>query len=412
MITEWTPFRWPAGWKDPSALTLLRGTAINYLLIDKAPEFEPVRARALQDGLQVADPTALPAKISLVKGEWAGVRMGRSPGSGGPASAGPTGVAWVNSNGWAIRLAAALHSETAVWVAATPPENPRITADAYLITLADCAGHGGRWVIALDPGLAAGLAAQRPESLEAWKKLTAAAGFFAAHKSWSAYVPQAIVGVISDYAGEHEFFSGELLNLLARAGQHYRILLKDQVSEASFQGLRAVIYADAEAAPPALRKQILAFVQAGGILIAGPKWGAVADPVLTGEDHPRFALHPLGKGRVALAKDDAADPYLWANDSVVLVSHRHDLVRFWNGGATGSFYTMSPDRKQAIVHLMFYANRGPDSASVRVVGRYRSARILTAEQPVARSVEMVSQKDAVEVHLPQVSQYVALELET
>jgi hypothetical protein len=39
------------------------------------------------------------------------------------------------------------------------------------------------------------------------------------------------------------------------------------------------------------------------------------------------------------------------------------------------------------------------------------ARISTADQPAARSVEMVSQKDAVEVHLPQVSHYVALELE-
>src|SRR2546425_645840 len=137
MIADWTPFRWPAGWKDPSALTLLRGTAIDYLLIDKTPELEPVRARAIQDGLHVADPTAVPAKISLIKGEWAGVRMGR--GSGGGASAGPTGVAWVNSNGWEIRLAGALHPEAAVWVAASPPENARITADSYLITLADCA---------------------------------------------------------------------------------------------------------------------------------------------------------------------------------------------------------------------------------------------------------------------------------
>ena len=102
---------------------------------------------------------------------------------------------------------------------------------------------------------------------------------------------------------------------------------------------------------------------------------------------------------------------MWANDTVVLVSHRYDLVRFWNGGATGSFYTVSPDRKQAIVHLLFYSNRGPDAASVRVVGRYRYARISPPTSLAARSVEMVSQKEAVEVHLPQVSQYVALELE-
>ena len=409
MNVEWTPFRWPGTWTDPSALSLLRGTAINYLLIDKGPEFDSVRSRARQDGLQVADPAAPPGGVSLVKGEWAGVRMSRGPGGG--ASAGPTGVPWVNSNGWAIRLAAALHPATAVWVEAPPAENARLTPDSYLITMADSASHGGRWVITLDAPFAAGLAAQRPESMTAWKKLCDVAGFFAAHKDWAGYEPQAIVGVISDYAGEHEFFGGELLNLLARAGAHYRILLTDKVSDASLQGLRAVVYADAAPPSPALRSRILAFVQAGGMLITSPKWGAVTTPALPAEDHPRFALHAVGKGRIALAKEEQADPYMWANDTVVLVSHRYDLVRFWNGGATGSFYTVSPDRKRAIVHLLFYSNRGPDAASVRVVGRYRSARISTADQPTARSVEMVSQKEAVEVHLPQVSQYVALELE-
>ncbi len=71
----------------------------------------------------------------------------------------------------------------------------------------------------------------------------------------------------------------------------------------------------------------------------------------------------------------------------------------------------SPDRKRAMVHLLFYANRGPDAASVRVSGKYRAARISTADAPAPRSVEMVFQREAVEVHLPQVSQYVALELE-
>jgi hypothetical protein len=409
MIVESTPFRWPGTWKNPSALSLLRGTPINYVLVDNGPEFESVRSGARQEGLQVADPAALPPGISLVKGEWAGVRMSR--GSGGGASAGPTGVPWVNSNGWAVRLAGALHPSTAVWVEAAPAENARITPDSYLITMSDSACHGGRWVITLDAPFAAALAARSPVSIASWKQLCDAAAFFAGHKEWAGYEPQAIVGVISDYAGDNEFFGGELLNLLSRAGQHYRILLKDKVSEASLQGLRAVIYADAAPASAALRSRILSFVQAGGMLISGPKWGGVSTPPLPAEDHPRFALHALGKGRIALAKEEQSDPYVWANDSVVMVSHRYDLVRFWNGGATGSFYTLSPDRKRAVVHLLFYSNRGPDAASIRVVGRYRSARISTVDLPAARSVEMVSQKDAVEVHLPQVPQYVALELE-
>ena len=223
--------------------------------------------------------------------------------------------------------------------------------------------------------------------------------------------PRAVVGVISDYAGEHEFFGGEMLNLLARAGQHYRVLVKDRIAQTAFDGLKALIYADAAAPAPALRTRLQNFAQAGGMLIVGPGWGAVPGAPLAAEDHPRFAVHAAGKGRIAIAREEQADPYVWANDSVVLVSHRYDLVRFWNGGSTGSFYTVSPDGKRGLVHLLFYANRGPDAASVRVVGKYRMARIATADSPTPRSVETVSQPEAVEVHLPQVSQYVALELE-
>ena len=147
------------------------------------------------------------------------------------------------------------------------------------------------------------------------------------------------------------------------------------------------------------------------MLITVPKWGAVQGATLKEDLLPRYTIRSAGKGRIAVANADPDDPWVMANDSVVLVSHRYDLVRFWNGGATGSFYTVTPDRKKAVVHLLFYSNRGPDSASVRVAGPFRGAKAATVDTPLLRNVEVLPQKDAVEVHLPQVSQYVALELE-
>lgn len=411
MIPEWTPMRWPSAWKDPSALSLLIGTAVDCLLVEKGDELEPVRSRARQEGFKVTEPNSPLSGITVIDGEWPGVKLSRG-GDPDQVSAGPTGAPWIDSNGWKIRLAAATHPDSAVWVNASPRENTRTTASSYLIAVADAAAHGGRWVISLNTQLAAGIVARKPESLEVWKKTAAAAGFFAARKAWAGYAPQAVVGVVSDFSGENEFFNHELLNLLPRAGQHYRILPKDRVSDSSFDDLRALIWADAGPPPLALRRRILAFVEAGGMLITVPKWGEVpATPAKVGE-HPRFSLRALGKGRVAVANADPDDPYVFANDSAVLVSHRHDLVRFWNGGAAGSYYTMAPGRKQALVHLLFYTYRGPDSATVRVAGQYRTAKMSTVEQPAVRDVEMESQKGAVEVHLPPVSQYVALELET
>ncbi len=400
MTAQWTPMRWPDTWTDPSALNLLQGTAIDYLLIGKSEALGPVRARAQQEGLHVADSGAVPAGVTRVKGEWPGVRMSRG---GGGAAGGPTGVPWVDSNGWRIRLESALHPETSVWVDARP------AAGSYLTAIADCASRGGRWIVSLDDTLTAGLRAGEPRALDTWKKAAAAAGFFAARKAWAGYAPLAVVGVVSDFTGQNEFFSRELLNLLDRAGQHYRIVLKDRIADAPLASLRALIYTDAEPPTPALRKQILGFVQAGGTLITAPKWGEAPGKRAKGDEHPRFGWRALGTGRIAWAHADPDDPYLWANDSVVLVSHRYDLVRFWNGGATGSFCTTSADAQQVVAHLLFYANRGPDSASVRIAGRYRAVKAWTVDGPV--KVEMESQRDAVEVRLPQVSQYVALEME-
>jgi hypothetical protein len=401
-----TPLRWPEAWTDAAALDLVKGTAIDYLLIAKGAEFAAVRTRARELGIAVGDSDGAPGGVEIVKGVWPGVQW---PSSG--AGAGPTGVPWVDSNGWAILLNRALHPGVTAWVDAPPPPKTFITADSYLIAIADSAAFGGRWIISLDAPLAQGLAARSAGSLTIWKRLTATAGFFAAHKSWPDYAPVGVAGVVSDFSGDNEFFSHELLNLMGRTGLHYRILPKDKISASSFDSLRAVSYTDATPPGAGLRRQILAFVEAGGLLIAAPIWGEVAGTPVNGPQPAGYKIRAVGKGRIALAEDAPTDPYSWAADATVLVSHRYDLVRFWNTGASRSFYTMSPDRKQALVHLLFYADRGPDSATVRVAGRFRSARASTVDSPKVDDLGVEAQGDGMEVHLPQVSQYVALELD-
>jgi PPE-repeat protein len=270
----------------------------------------------------------------------------------------------------------ALQPRTTVWVDAPPEAGSFIVPDSYLIAIADAAAYGGRWIVSLDGALASSLAAGKPDADKPWKRILQTAAFFAARKPWSEYAPAANIGVVSDFTGANEFFSHELLNLLARAGAHARPV----PAGGSFEGLRAIIYPDAASPSAALRGRIEAFVKAGGLLMTSEK-------------------RPLD------------DPYLWANDAVVMVSHRYDLVRFWNSGATGSFVATSPQGGKTIVHLLFYSMRGPDSASVRVAGRFRTAKAATVEQPAVANVECVPQEGGIEVHLPPVSQYVALELE-
>lgn len=410
MDTVWTPMRWPAEWRDPSALDALKGTAINCLLVESEAALDPVIARAGQEGIRVVRPGGPPAGVKVIEGEWPGVKLSES-GIFDHAAAGPTGVPWIDSNGWKVRLTAALNPVAQVWVDAAP-RKPRLSAESYATAVADAAAHGGRWIISLDSQLAAGIAARESEALGRWKRLIGAAGYFADRNEWSHYVPEAVVGIVSDFAGRNEFMSQELLNLVARTNQQYRIIVKSAFSRSSLNGLRALLYADEEPPGPELRKQILEFVKAGGMLITGPKWGELPGTRAPGGDHPRYVLMAYGKGRLAAATPDFEDPYVVANDSIVLVSHRYELLRFWNGGAVGSYFTAAPDRKRAVVQMLFYAFiLGDNRPTVKVAGRYRTARLWTLDQPAPRNLDMEIKEDAVELHLPPVRGYAAAELE-
>src|SRR5512137_1093929 len=153
MDIELTPMRWPAEWGgDPSALDLLKGTAVNCLLIEEGAALNAVVARARGEGIRVVQPGALPTGVKIIEGEWPGVKLSES-GTFDHAAAGPTGVPWVDSNGWKVRLAAALNPGASVWVDAAP-RKPRLSAEAYATAVADAAAHGGRWIVSLDSQLA------------------------------------------------------------------------------------------------------------------------------------------------------------------------------------------------------------------------------------------------------------------
>lgn len=196
MELKWNPMRWPKGWNDPSALALLKGTCINYLLIEEGAGLESVTAQARENGIQVDAAPAAPNGVIIVQGEWPGLKMSPS-GAKDVVSAGPTGAPCVDPNGWKIRLESALRPGLAIWVDAVPKE-PNLWPESYVIGVADSATYAGRRIVSLDEKLAAGIASQRTGALETWK----------------------------------------------------RLIVKAQVSAASFAGLRAVIHADGNPPSP------------------------------------------------------------------------------------------------------------------------------------------------------------------
>jgi len=421
MTLELIPMRWPKRWQSPAAVARLRDARINCLLIEDDPALRTVMDEARRNDIRVIQSPSQVPGVTVVEGEWPGIRMSQSK-NRDESSTGPTGLPWVDSNGWKIRLAAALNSQSTVWVN-VEPKAPH--PGSYSLCFADAAACGGRWIISLDDQLAAGIDNGTGDALQAWKDLTRTTAFFANHSYWSDFVDEAVVGVVSDFSGDNEFLSHELLNLLTRTTEQYRIIPKTRFSISALRGLQALLYADSDAPSPDLRKQLLAFVQGGGLLITTPGWSeAIGTPA--DWDHPRYICRVFGEGRIAVARsDEASDPYLLANDTVALTSHRFDLLRFWGAGSVNAYLRVAPDGKRAVVQMVFYAREmngkvamgGPENATVRVAGRYQTAQLLTLDRlnqlvtsQSANDVGMVIEKDAVELHLPNLSQYAAVEL--
>jgi hypothetical protein len=64
--------RWPEAWRDPALLDLLKGSAIDTLLIGPGEALGAVRERARKQGLQIDTPPG----VSIAKGEWPGATRG------------------------------------------------------------------------------------------------------------------------------------------------------------------------------------------------------------------------------------------------------------------------------------------------------------------------------------------------
>ncbi|MCC6859619.1 MAG: hypothetical protein IT158_13705 [Bryobacterales bacterium] len=401
------PFAWPAEWSDPSALEILKGTPINCVLVEDRQKSAPVAARGEQQGLQVLEVKTLPSSVHLIKGAWPGIRLSREKNT---AEGGPTGAPWVDSNGWAVQLARVQAPGKTYWVSAEPEKDQVVRPNTHLVAVADAAACGGRWIVNLAGETRQGAARRDAAALDLVRRIGAVISFFGAHRDWSTYEPHGVLGVVSDFTGDNEFMSTEVLNLTARQNQPYKILLKDRVRPASLAGLVAVIYPDDQAPSPELRKRLLAFVGAGGLLVTGPKWGAAAGEPAGGYPHPRFKVVRHGKGRIAVGSE-FDDPFVISSDARILMSHRHDLIRFWNSGNLCAFFLMAPGGKRAVVHMINYAtSTGRDSMSCRIAGPWRSARLWMFDQPGPITLETVREPGGIQVHLPPIPVHGAVDL--
>jgi hypothetical protein len=267
-------------------------------------------------------------------------------------------------------------------------------------------------MVSLDPRLRGGLARQDKDALSMWSEIGRGLSFFGEHRAWDRYRPVGHLGVVSSFAGDDEFLSLEVLNLLSRQSSLYRIVEKGRALDEPFDGLKAVLVVDQDRPGPDLRRKLYSFAAEGGTLITPPGWEE-RGTLLEHAWPPRFDVFDYGKGRLAVAREEIADPYVLADDAQLLMSHRHDGVRLFNAMAAMSHYCLSEDGSSGVLHLVSFFNRFSGvPLTVWFRRDWSSARLWVPGIREADTAERRPAESGVEFSLETVPDYGALEVST
>jgi hypothetical protein len=351
--------------------------------------------------------TAESPVLGVSDGIWPGLPQAAAP------QGGPTNLPWVDSNGAVLLIARALEPGKTVWIGFDPPQPAKLAAEAYVLAVADPASHGARWVISLDDQLRADLTAKAQPAADTWKKLIDTVAFFERRKQARTYQPNGLLAVMSNFTGPDWDAGEEAINLLPRIRQPFRVIARSRAAGASFTGLQAIFYVDAEPPAAELRKKLMAFVQGGGILFVPSKWPNPEGPPAPAEPYLLFSLRAVGKGRLAVCKEDRPDVYDTVADIQNIMSHRNDLLRLYNAPSSNFLYETSAQGGQGVIHVLNYSRRpGSDGPLFYVKEPHKSARLVSPEIASPAELQWAPQEaGGAELSLPSLSVYGAIELE-
>ena len=234
------------------------------------------------------------------------------------------------------------------------------------------------------------------QAVEDWKKITDALAFFEQNKAARTYERMGRLAVMSNFSEPDRYFGEDALNLLPRLREPFRVIPRSQAVAASFDGLQGILYVDQEPPDPKLRQKLIAFVKEGGTLFVRSTWpNPEGSPIQlsSAEAYLLFNVRRLGKGRLAVAKEDEPDTYFTCMDVQNIMSHRGDPARLYNGASMNYFFQASPQGRQGVIHVLNYSRRpGSDNALIYLKTPYRSARFVSPEIASPVALPVVSRK--------------------
>jgi hypothetical protein len=310
----------------------------------------------------------------------------------------PSSEPWIESNIWLVRSFGLASPSRAVWISSRLENSSDVD---YARAVADAAAAGGRWIVSIDDALRAKLRAQDPSAIEIWRRLSIYLKFAENHAAWRALAPYGNVGIVVDPANTNQDLADEYLHLAARRQVPYRLVARSGLNAAAGSKFRALVATELDPPSASERKLLQDFAENGGLVIAGPSWG----------DAPKAAPYaevPTGRGRVVVYRDP--DPEAVARDLKELLSDDDLGVVPFNVPSVITFASGGNPGQPLRVQLVNYFDHPVEAITLRVAGKFRSARLETPEG-TAVDLPLREAEGRTEVTIPKLLLWGAVSLE-
>ena len=445
-LGDWVPARWASN--DPKSLDLVTETPINCLLIERPlwsqdfaqqaakrgiatlgvvrPDTDAISAARLAksfafSGVVMQGPfeeaaadrirkvladSAIPLVelttrgrmrftsagpiVGTFQGVWPGVQAQDEHAA---AKSGPSGAPWINTNTGFLRFARA-STQSAIWIANTPPEKTAIGVSQYLHAIGDAGMTGARWVVALDEDLNRRVLAREPAALVAWRQIAAHLKYYEDHKDWRSMRAHSSLALVED-VDTGALLSGGVLDMIAVKHTPVRPVPYAKISPAAMQGAKIAVDVNPPALNPEQRDVLKAFTRSGGTLFTGP---------------PGWKFESLPKDEITLGKADLTRlDEIW-KELNSLMGRTNLGARLFNVSSMLSNLLEAADQKQVVLQLVNYTDFPVENITAHVLGNFHTARLLRPNE-APKNLETYAVEDGTGIDIDKIGALATLILE-
>ncbi len=271
-----------------------------------------------------------PAYAVLREGQWPGVRPRD------PATASATEEPWIDSNLWLYAWLRARFPDRPALLGYRPEASAGVTPDRLVphhtveVALAEARAAGGNVILSLPERYRRDLLAGEARAREDWAALGRTAAFLERHAGRFSSPPGLRVLAVAGSIEE----SGEVLNLLYRTNATPAVVAAGRLPELDPARYRLTVAVNVTLTG-AEEERLLAYVKAGGTLLAAPAaeggrpWWQGRTGKAVRENNGR-TTYELGKGRLVAYQEPVVDAYEFALDVLEALGWKKRDLRLWN----------------------------------------------------------------------------------